>query len=202
MEFSEVLNKRRTHRHFLEDPVEKEVLDAILHAATRAPSAGFTQASRFLVLTNPEAREKFWSIVATPQWREKSKSHAGLDNAPVLIIPFSNQSAYIDRYQREDKRYAQKKVESDFPSPYWTIDTAFAAMLIQLAIVDAGLAYLFFGLPVDSSLLLEAFNIPSIYEPIGIIALGHPANNDPSASSKVQVRLHQDELIWMNDFKC
>jgi nitroreductase len=57
-------------------------------------------------------------------------------------------------------------------------------MLILLSAIDAGLGALFFGLNhADESALLRAFGVPAGFEPVGAIALGHPAADDrPSAS--------------------
>jgi nitroreductase len=58
--------------------------------------------------------------------------------------------------------------------PYWFIDTAFAAMLIQLAAVDEELGALFFGIFEHEDALLAELGVPEGFEPIGTIALGYP----------------------------
>ena len=44
--------------------VPAEALDAILDAALRAPSAGFTQGVSLLVLSSATERETFWQAAA------------------------------------------------------------------------------------------------------------------------------------------
>ncbi len=53
MEFAEVLRGRRMIRSYdAARPVPADALDAILRAALRAPSAGFTQGVSLLVLSS------------------------------------------------------------------------------------------------------------------------------------------------------
>jgi nitroreductase len=42
MEFDEAVRKRRMVRHFVPEPVAKEVIERMLEQARHAPSAGFS----------------------------------------------------------------------------------------------------------------------------------------------------------------
>ncbi len=50
MEFADVIRRRRTIRSFTTEPLPEGLLDRLLAAAGRAPSAGFSQGFSFLVL--------------------------------------------------------------------------------------------------------------------------------------------------------
>ena len=64
MEFADVLRRRRMIRSYDETrPVPADALDAVLAAALRAPSAGFTQGVSLLVLSSATEREAFWRVV-------------------------------------------------------------------------------------------------------------------------------------------
>ena len=70
------------------------------------------------------------------------------------------------------------------PCPYWDIDTGFAAMLMLLTVVDDGTRR-----PVLRDLRVHrlpraAFGIPDSRTPIGAIAIGYPAPDEPSPSLK------------------
>ncbi len=55
MEFAEVLRRRRMIRSYdAARPVPADALDAVLAAALRAPSAGFTQGVSLLVLSSAD----------------------------------------------------------------------------------------------------------------------------------------------------
>ena len=186
MEFQDVVNRRRMVRNFAPDrPVPPDVLDRILTNALHAPSAGFSQGWAFLVLEGREETERFWSVTWDGADEERGRFRwQGLFEAPVLIVPMSHKQAYLDRYAEPDKGVADKR-ESFWPVPYWDIDTGMAALLMLLSAVDAGLGALFFGIfPEHLAGFRSAFAVPDAYTPIGAIALGHRAPDEPSPSLK------------------
>jgi nitroreductase len=179
MEFDAVVRRRKMVRTFLDRPVDAEALDRVLAKGQRAPSAGYAQGFEFLVLEGPEQTSRFWEAVS----REEGWPGEGLRAAPVLIVPLAGKGTYLDRYAEEDKGWTDRD-EDRWPVPYWLVDAAFAAMLILLSAVDEGLGALFFGLegPMYQG-FREAFGVPDEWEPIGVIAVGHPAPVDPVKSS-------------------
>lgn len=54
MEFSEVISKRHSVRHFTEEKIDREVLDAIVGMAQTAPSSHNSKSSAFLVIEDPD----------------------------------------------------------------------------------------------------------------------------------------------------
>lgn len=167
-------------RSFQARPVPPEVVERILENGRRAPSAGHSQGWAFLVLEGPEQVGRFWDATFA-QGREGFR-WPGLFAAPLLIVPLAHKQAYVDRYAEPDKGWTDRD-ESRWPTPYWHVDTAFAAMLMQLTAVDAGLGCLFFGVfKVDE--VRRAFSIPEAYHPIGALAVGYPAVDRPSPSLK------------------
>ena len=183
MEFQDVVDRRRMVRNFERDrPVPPEVLDRILANALHAPSAGFIQGWAFLVLDGREETERFWSATWPDPERRAAFRWQGLFDAPVLIVPLSHKQAYLDRYAEPDKGVADKR-ESFWPVPYWDIDTGMASLLMLLTAVDAGLGALFFGVfPEHLAAFRSAFDVPEAYTPIGAIALGYRAPDEPSPS--------------------
>jgi nitroreductase len=191
MEFRTVVRKRKMVRTFLEDPVRSDVLKRILEQGQRAPSAGYTQGFEFLVLEGPEETARFWEATSGDQ-----PVLEGVRQAPVLIVPLASRTAYLDRYAEEDKAWEDRD-ESRWPMPFWYIDAAFASMLMLLSAVDEDLGALFFGLfPPTLQAFKSAFGIPEEWEPIGAIALGHPASVDPVRSSAhTRPRKSLDEIV-------
>ncbi|MGD9995686.1 MAG: nitroreductase family protein [Ilumatobacteraceae bacterium] len=55
----EAMETCRSIRRFRTDPVPDDVLERLVHYATRAPSAGNTQLWRFLIVTDPDDRRWF-----------------------------------------------------------------------------------------------------------------------------------------------
>jgi nitroreductase len=162
-------------------PVPRDEINVLLDLAIRAPSAGFTQGWRFLVLDTPAARDTFWSATTVPGEVPDSWL-AGLATAPVLIVIFSDKDAYLDRYAEPDKGWIDRD-EHRWPIPYWHVDAGMAALLVLLAAVDRGLAACFFGVPADRwQSLAVAFAVPSGMAPVGVVSLGYgvPDRRSPS----------------------
>ncbi len=200
MDFADVLRARRTNRHFSEAPVAHEVIDRIISAGLRTPSAGHTQGTRLLVLESPAARTKFWTAISHPSWHAASPARDGLRNAACVVLPLENPAAYLERYSETDKAYAGIHTLADFPAPYWTLDAAFAAMAIQLAVVNEGLSYAFIGLPFGVENLREEFNIPNSCRPIGAIAFGQDSFRERSASAARRGKLGRETIIHYDSF--
>ena len=59
MDFRDVLTRRRSVRTYADRPVARDVLERIADAAVVwAPSAGFSQGLRIVVVTDPDARAR------------------------------------------------------------------------------------------------------------------------------------------------
>ena len=181
MEFSDVVRRRRMVRAYDPTrPVARAVVNDLLEHATHAPSAGFSQGWRFLVLQSDAEREAFWT--ATDPRGVPDPWLAGMRTAPVLVVVFSDKKVYLDRYAEPDKGWADRD-ESRWPVPYWHIDTGMAALLILLGAVDRGLAACFFGIPEEHwPALRKAFAVPERLTPIGAISLGYRAQDRRSPS--------------------
>jgi nitroreductase len=179
MEFQQVVRKRRMVRAFREDPLAPAVIKRILANGNRAPSAGFTQGYGFLVLEAAEERARFWQTVAAAGHPPEPVEMA----APLLVFPLVCKAAYLDRYAGPDKGWTDRR-EGRWPVPYWYIDTGFAALLMLLTAVDAGLGGLFFGLPPEViTAVRAAFGVPDDHEPIGAVAIGRPAPGGSTGSA-------------------
>lgn len=183
MEFTDVVARRRMVRNYDPDrPVPGEVVTRLLEYAIRAPSAGFSQGWGFLVLTEPEDRERFWLATTAPDAGPADTWLTGMRQAPAIIVPLANRDAYLDRYAEPDKGWTDRD-ESRWPVPYWYIDTGFASLLMLLGAVDAGLGACFFGIPPEHLTPFRAsFGVPDRYTPIGAVTVGYPAADRRSPS--------------------
>jgi nitroreductase len=194
MEFADVVRARRMVRDYDPDrPVPGDVRERLLEHAVRAPSAGFSQGWAFLVLETAEERERFWTATTDPGaadgWLTRMR------RAPLLVVPLSNKSAYLDRYAEPDKGWTDRD-ESRWPVPYWDVDTGMAALLMLLTAVDEGLAACFFGVPPERiPSLREAFGVPEQYRPIGCLSIGYAGSEDKRSPSLRRGRRGLDEVV-------
>jgi nitroreductase len=191
MEFQEVIRKRRMYREFDPSrPVAREVLERIVRNGTRAPSAGHSQGWGFLVLESPEDRATFWEVTNQPG-QEESTGSPSMQTAPAIIVPFAHKQAYLDRYAEPDKGFPPN-YEQRWRIPHWYVDTAYASMVMLLTVVDAGLGAIFFSIR-DPRGLREAFGVPESFDPIGAIALGYPAADQPARQPRA--RKEPDQVV-------
>jgi nitroreductase len=184
MEFAEVARKRRMVRNYDPDrPVPPEVVDRLLAHAVRAPSAGFSQGWGFLVLEDPADRARFWAATSPkPPGDGMSNWLAGMSRAPLIVVPHSNRSAYLDRYAEPDKGWTDRD-EKRWPVPYWDIDAGMASLMMLLGAVDEGLGACFFGIPPErTDTYRESFGVPAEFVPVGALTIGYRAPDRRSPS--------------------
>lgn len=194
MELAEAIRRRRMVRDYEDRPVDPAVVDALLAAATHAPSAGFTQSWSFLVLEGPDQTERFWRHTLPPAERARF-AWPGLLRAPVLVLPLASRRAYLERYAEPDKAGAGLGAAAAWPVPYWQVDCAFATMVLLLGAVDAGLGALFFGIFRGERELLDGLGVPGDLRPIGAVALGHPAPGGRPSTSLARGRRPLAEVV-------
>lgn len=182
VELTEAVRRRRMVRSYDPDrPVPVAELRRLVALAARAPSAGSAQGWDFLVLAEPEGVARYWAATA-PGRRDGSAPDAwlrGMRTAPALVVCWSREDAYRERYAAPDKAagtHAPADLAERWPVPYWHVDTGMAAMTLLLGAVDAGLGACFFGVPTGRvAALRAAFGVPADRTPVGVVSLGHPA---------------------------
>lgn len=188
MEFREVVRRRRMVRRYDPDrAVDPEAIDRMLQHATHAPSAGFSQGWAFLRLDTPDDVAAFWRATS-PDPDSDNSWLDGMRTAPVVIVPMSNKSAYLERYAEPDKAQSGRGGSGGegyrWPVPYWHTDVAMASLLILQTAVDEGLGACFFGIPGERIVQFrEAFDVPAAYTPVGAITVGHRLADSGAAGS-------------------
>ena len=168
----EALARRRSCRSYDGQPVPAAVLDNVLAAALRGPSAGNTWALDLVVLDTPDAVAGYWDVTLPPRRRE-SFPWPGLLRAPVLILPVVDADAYVRRYGEPDKAHAGLgEAADDWPVPYWWVDSGAAIMSMLLAATAAGLGSLLFGVFGHEDDVRRHLAVPDDRRIVGAVALG------------------------------
>ena len=180
MEFSEVVRRRRMVRKYDPDrPISRESLERIAAAAQRAPSAGFSQGQRLVIVTDQEQRHRIAEVCDEPKYVA-----AGFDpwisRAPALLVPCVSEQIYHSRYQEPDK-LNDDGTEIDWPIPFWYVDVGCTVMLILLAAVNEGLAAGFLGTRRRDD-LAQTLDLPADLQPVGVITVGYPLPDRRSGS--------------------
>src|SRR5579872_6472868 len=129
MDFYEVVRKRRMVRHFSDEPVPRQVIERIVRAAQRAPSAGFSQGVQFVAVTDPETRKRVGEI-AGEEGYVTSGFNAFISEAPVQIIVCASEKVYKDRYREPDKKPDPDAPDEEWPVPYWHTDAGMGVAML------------------------------------------------------------------------
>jgi nitroreductase len=192
VELREVVRRRRMVRRFDPRPLPADVLDRILHSATRAPSAGFSQGLDLLVLEGRDAVRGFWTATADPGFGTPYSTA----EPPAIVLVLSDKQAYLDRYGEPDKAGLGMDTEEGWPVPYWDMDAAMAVMLMLLTAVDEGVGAWYFGVFHGAEALLHDLGVPEGRRLVGAVALGYPAADDrPSGSARTRPRRPLDQVV-------
>jgi nitroreductase len=198
MEFRELLKQRRMVRHYAAEPIPRETLERIVATVRRAPSGGFSQGQRLLVVDDPDVLAQLAAIddeapAGTEPW---------LESAPVQILVLTREADYHERYQKADK--LQDGEEIVWPVPFWYVDAGAALMLVLLAAIDEGLGAAVYGVfPDVEAQFRELLAIPDDFHFVAGVTLGRPLP-DPEWSKRTsrstQRRRGLDELVRWNSW--
>jgi len=155
MEFSEVIAKRRSVRHFNNKlDVSEEDIRYLLEAAVAAPTAGNIQPWRFTVVRSLAARERL-SDVLRQRWATA---------APVVIVVSVDPRPCAARYgDRGEYLYSIQ-------------DTAAAVENILLATVERGLASCWIG-AFEEDAVRDALDLQAPITPVAVIPVGYSAES-------------------------
>jgi len=168
-------------RHFTAAPVPLEIVNKLIELALHAPSAGFSQGSAFVVVTDPDMKRKVSAVQGEEEYHSAG-FHKWISEAPVAIVACVSEKLYHDRYNEPDKLDENGK-EIDWPTPYWHFDIGAGCMILLLAAVDAGLSAAFSGV-FDVKGMKELLGIPPHFHPVGVISIGSGAPDVRSPSLK------------------
>lgn len=183
MNLDEVVRRRRMVRDYDARPVATDVVDRLLDAARRGPSAGNSQGLDLVVLEGPDETARYWDVTLADAGARARFRWQGLLRAPVLVVPVVAASAYTDRYTEADKAAAGLTSERAWTVPYWYVDGGMGVLLLLLAAVDEGLGASFFGVFDHEAAVRSALGVPDDRRLLGAVALGHPAPGEPGRSA-------------------
>jgi len=182
MDFEEVVMKRRAVRRFEEGGVERAVIERIARLAQRAPSAGFSQGQRLVVVVDPERRREVARICGEAEY--EPVFGPWISECAAQFIPCVSESIYHRRYQEPDK-LRDDGTEIDWPIPYWWVDVGATMQNVMLGAVNEGLGCGFVGTGAAGwQELRHALRIPAEFASIGVMPVGRPRPDVRSPSLK------------------
>jgi nitroreductase len=179
-QFYEIMNQRRTVRHFSDRPVPREVIENIILAAGTAPSGANKQPWRFVAVQDPaikkeireaaEAEEReFYHRRANEQWLTDLRAIGTdehkpfLEVAPWLIAVFKLAKDDLLQNGSDQVYYVNESV-------------GIATGLLLAAAHHAGLATLTHT-PSPMKFLTTILRRPAFERPFLLIPMGYPAHD-------------------------
>ena len=167
MELLEGIMGRRSIRRYTDEPVDEATVELLLRAAMAAPSAGNQQPWRFVVLRDPEVRER---VAACSQY-------AGmLPGAGVGIVVCG-------------------ETEGNKHPGFWVQDCAAAIENILLAAHGLGLGAVWLGYHPDEArarACADVLGLPGTVVPMSVISIGHPIEVKPPRENFDPAFVHTD----------
>ena len=180
-------------RNFLPRPIPEGDLVDLLDLARRAPSAGFSQGVHFLLLTGDELA-RFWVTSGGAEWYGAGP-HRMLD-APALVIPLADPTAYTKRYSEADKIEHGLDKADQWVVPFWITDAAMAVQNLLLLAEERGLGALYFGFGGNVEAALAEVGVPAHVLQVGGVLLGYRAPDDvPSGSAVTRPRRAVGDVV-------
>jgi nitroreductase len=188
MDFGEIMRRRRMVRNYTDEPVPREAVERIVDRGRRAPSGGFSQGARFVIVTDEATRGRIAEL-ADEAGYVQSGFEPWISRAPVHIVALMREDDYHDRYTQPDKLEQAGGEEIEWRVPWWWVDAGKAIMLLLLAAIDEGLGAGLFGLVGDRNVdLRELLGAPEDFEVVGIVTVGHPAPEPNEEGRKKRLR--------------
>jgi nitroreductase len=154
MDFWQLVENRYSVREFDPDTdVPPEIVERLLAAAVRAPSAGNCQPWHFYVVRDPAARR---GLV------EAAHGQEFVCQAPIAIVVCTDAEQSAARYRQRGREL------------YCLQDTAAATEHILLAATALGLGGCWVG-AFDERRASRVLNLPKRHRPVAILPIGKPA---------------------------
>lgn len=193
MDLAEILRRRRAVRNYLPDPIPPETLERIVARGRRAPSGGFSQGVRLVVVTDEETRRRLADLAGEPEYVAMG-FEPWISRAPAHVVVCTREEDYHERYREPDK-LQEGGTEIDWPVPYWHVDAGAAMMLLMLAVVDEGLASGVFGV-LEWEPLKELLGIPADVTPLAVLTIGKPAPETQGGSARRGWKPLEEVVRW------
>jgi nitroreductase len=184
MEFADVLRQRKMVRNYTDEPVEREVVERIVAQGRKAPSGGFSQGLRLVVVTEEATRRRIAELAQEPEYVAQG-FQPWISMAPVHVVVGMREESYHERYRKPDK-LLEDGSEISWHVPWWWVDAGKGMMLLLLAAIDEGLGAGVFGLfpEENNERLRDLLGMPADVTVVGVVTIGHAAPDDGAGSSR------------------
>lgn len=188
MDFYEVIEGRHSMRAFTQQPVERPVLDRLVAAAAKAPSAMNSQPWRFHVASGATREavghamamstlhlKDYIGIIDQEHLDQAERFYANLGDAPVIIA------------------VSTPEIQDDFDkiNAYLSVGCALENLLLAATAEGLGSCSLTFSFWVRDE-LARVLALPEGREVVALVVLGHPAEKPVAPPHNLDVATFHD----------
>ena len=167
MEVLEAIKTRRSVRRYKPEPIPEDDLKKIVEAARQAPSAGNRQPWRFVVVRDPETKEKLGEIARGQTW---------ISDAGAIVAALAMDKKSPEVYERWAERDVMTAVEH-----------------IVLASWSLGYGTCWIGAFYEDQ-VKELLGIPEEMTVIVLLPIGVPAHSpDPRSRKPLDEIFHEEK---------
>ncbi len=185
----EWMQSRRSIRKFLPKMPERAVLEQLIAAAITAPSASNKQPWRFLVITNPDLKNRMASAVRAaidrvagciePQFEGAFRAYGDyftrFESAPVVLVPLYRPLTLLSSMVSASLSSEDQKNITCMEQQSGIVSVSLAMQNILLMAPDLGLgASGLTGPLIAMDALRELLAIPAGWNIVALIAVGYP----------------------------
>jgi nitroreductase len=163
MDFWQVLSERHSVREFdAAEDVSPKVVEQLLEAAIRAPSAGNRQPWHFYAVRDPAMQQGLAAAAYGQQF---------VAQAPIVIVVCADAEQSAERYGQRGREL------------YCLQDTAIAAEHILLAAVASGFGGCWVG-AFDEGQAARVLDLPRRHRPVAILPIGKPVGTPATRTAR------------------
>ncbi len=180
LDFLDLVKRRQSDRGYKPIPVEKEKLDRCIEAARLSPSACNAQPWKFIVVDEPELKEKVAKLMVSKTLGFNHFSH----QCPVLVIVV-----------REAPNFTSKVGMVLKDKPYTTMDVGIATIQFCLQAKAEGLGTCIVGW-FNEKAIKKLLGIPKSKQAELIISLGYPSSDEV----REKIRKKTEDIVSYNKY--
>lgn len=183
MDFLTMMEKRESCRAYKDQPVTREQLLKIVEAGRLSPSGCNAQPWRFIVIDEPETKEKVCDALVVEggktgsPWRKQVPAFIAVCEETARVMPM------VSKYYGTTQRFAQG-------------DLGMAVMNMCYEAMDLGLSTCIIGM-CDQNKMQNYFGIPEGHEVRMILAVGYSAEE---GGPRPKVRKSLEEVCSFNQW--
>ncbi|MEK6646408.1 MAG: nitroreductase family protein [Candidatus Firestonebacteria bacterium] len=177
----EIIRKRKSVRKYIDTPVEKEKIEAIIEAARLAPSSSNTQPWRFIAVLDKtvlsEIKAKGLGGIVPNKWASTT---------PAVIVACAELNIITHRIGATIKNI-----------DYHLIDLGIATEHLILRATELGLGTCWIGW-FNEKEIKKTLNIPTTVQVISLITIGY---YEDKANITAKTRMSMNSILFYNKWK-